>query len=77
MIKSAELITSGDRPASTAIDPALVADKRSRLNRLSSARLSVQVSERTIQKSMARLIQWRQTVITTEKKRLRKNVLDL
>ncbi|KAF4607270.1 hypothetical protein EYR38_001331 [Pleurotus pulmonarius] len=61
----------------TAIDPSLVADVRSVRQRIASARLSMQVGERTIMKTVARMQEWRKTIQTSERKRLRKDVLDL
>ncbi|KAL4258196.1 Beach-domain-containing protein [Pleurotus pulmonarius] len=61
----------------TAIDPSLVADVRSVRQRIASARLSMQVGERTILKTVARMQEWRKTIQTSERKRLRKDVLDL
>ncbi|KAH8809671.1 beach-domain-containing protein [Flagelloscypha sp. PMI_526] len=64
-----------DNAETTAIDPSLVQDERSMRTRL-SARLSLQVGERTILKTATRMGEWRQTIQTSEKKRLRKNILD-
>ena len=44
---------------------------------MASTRLSVHLGERTAQRSIARIHDWRKTVIATEKKRLRKTILDL
>ncbi len=57
----------------------LVSERRSGSvrRRFTSARLSLQLGERTVQKSMARIQEWRATIILTERKRLRKNLLDM
>ncbi|EIN04780.1 beach-domain-containing protein [Punctularia strigosozonata HHB-11173 SS5] len=65
-----------DRARKTDVDPELVVDNRSVRRRI-AARLSLQVGERTIQKSFSRIIEWRRTIIDSERKRLRKNLLDL
>ncbi|KAG5645386.1 hypothetical protein DXG03_006339 [Asterophora parasitica] len=59
------------------IDPSLVADTRTVRQRFSSARFSMQVGERTIIKTVARMSEWRKTIQISERKRLRKTVLDL
>ncbi|KAH9042628.1 beach-domain-containing protein [Lactarius pseudohatsudake] len=71
-----ELLNGGDSQQ-TKIDPSLVSSRFSVRHRFASARLSLQLGERTVQKSMARIHEWRATVIATERKRLRKNFLDL
>ncbi|KAF8652783.1 hypothetical protein AX16_004175 [Volvariella volvacea WC 439] len=62
------------------IDPRLVADTRSMRQRFaSSSRFSIQlqVGEKTILKTMIRMKEWRKTIQQAERKRLRKNFLDL
>ncbi|KAI0049337.1 beach-domain-containing protein [Auriscalpium vulgare] len=76
ILKLAERAVNGDE-SQTQIDPSLVTDRRTVRHRFASARLSIQLGERTVQKSIARIHDWRTTIIATEKKRLRKNVLDL
>lgn len=61
----------------TAIDPSLVADTRTVRQRIASARFSLQVGERTIIKIVTRIGEWRKTVQISERKRLRKAILDL
>jgi hypothetical protein len=61
----------------TSIDPSLVADTRTVRQRIASARFSLQVKERTIIKIITRISDWRKTIQTAEKKRLRKAFLDL
>ncbi|KAG6816009.1 hypothetical protein H0H87_009501 [Tephrocybe sp. NHM501043] len=59
------------------IDPSLVADTRTVRQRIASARFSMQVGEKTVIKTVARMSEWRKTIQISERKRLRKNVLDL
>ena len=76
ILKTAEAVVSGGS-AKTTIDPELLTDRRTIRTRLTSTRLSLQVSERTVQKSIQRIHEWRETIVVSERKRLRKNVLDL
>ncbi|KAG6916308.1 hypothetical protein DXG01_007465 [Tephrocybe rancida] len=59
------------------IDPTLVSDTRSVRQRIASARFSMHVGERTVIKTAARMSEWRKTIQISERKRLRKTVLDL
>ncbi|KAH9006451.1 beach-domain-containing protein [Lactarius hatsudake] len=77
ILQSAEQLLNGGDSQQTKIDPSLVSSRFSVRHRFASARLSLQLGERTVQKSMARIHEWRATVIATERKRLRKNLLDL
>ncbi|KAJ7856539.1 beach-domain-containing protein [Mycena leptocephala] len=61
----------------TEIDPQLVVDTRTVRQRIASARFSIQVGERTVVKTMTRMNEWRLTIQSSERKRLRKNILDL
>ncbi|KAJ7151346.1 beach-domain-containing protein [Mycena crocata] len=61
----------------TEIDPKLVVDSRTVRQRIASARFSIQVGERTVVKTMTRMNEWRLTIQSSERKRLRKNILDL
>ncbi|KAJ7337518.1 beach-domain-containing protein [Mycena albidolilacea] len=61
----------------TEIDPSLVVDSRTVRQRIASARFSIQVGERTVVKTMTRMNEWRLTIQSSERKRLRKNILDL
>ena len=61
----------------TMIDPELVVDNRSVRQRIASARFSVQIGERTVIKTITRMLEWRKTIQVSEKKRIRKTVLDL
>ena len=77
ILQSAEQLLNGGDSQQIKIDPSLVSGRRSVRHRFKSARLSLQLGERTVQKSMGRIHEWRATVIATERKRLRKNFLDL
>ena len=59
------------------IDRSLVADNRSVRQRIASAKLSIQVGERMVTKTMTRMAEWRRTIRESEKKRLRKNLQDM
>lgn len=61
----------------TPIDPKLIPRRLFGRQKFSSARLSVQLGERTVQKSISRILDWRKTIIISERKRLRRTVLDL
>ncbi|KAA1472737.1 beach-domain-containing protein [Dentipellis sp. KUC8613] len=76
-LQAADMVVNRDSTTTSTIDPALVADRRSVRHRIASARLSMQVSERTVQKSITRIHEWRKVIMVSERKRLRKNVLDL
>lgn len=53
-------------------------DRRSSRRSMHSVRLSLQVvGERVIQKSSSRMATWRNTIIATERKRLKKSLQDL
>lgn len=77
VIHSAETLLNPTAESVAKIDPELIVDNRSVRRRMASSRLSVQVGERTVNKSMGRMHEWRKTIIVSERKRLRKNVLDL
>ncbi|KAJ7615896.1 beach-domain-containing protein [Roridomyces roridus] len=61
----------------TEIDPQLVSDKRPLRQRIASARFSIQIGDRAVVKTMTRMNEWRMTIQSSERKRLRKNILDL
>ena len=61
----------------TMIDPGLVVDNRSVRQRIASARFSMQNGERTVMKTITKISEWRKTIQVSEKKRIRKTVLDL
>ncbi|KDR79337.1 hypothetical protein GALMADRAFT_223566 [Galerina marginata CBS 339.88] len=75
-IQSAETILNPSAKT-TLIDPGLVVDNRSVRQRIASARFSIQVGERTVIKTITRMTEWRKTVQASERKRLRKTVLDI
>ncbi|KAG7089658.1 hypothetical protein E1B28_011318 [Marasmius oreades] len=75
-LQAAESLTNPTAEKTT-IDPELVADTRSIRQRIASARFSLQVGERTVIKIITRMTDWRKTIQASERKRLRKNLLDL
>ncbi|KAH9476097.1 Beige protein-like protein 1 [Psilocybe cubensis] len=75
-IQSAEVIANPNA-VTTAIDPDLVVDNRSVRQRIASARFSIQVGERSVIRTINRMTEWRKTVQTSERKRIRKTVLDM
>lgn len=54
-----------------------MSDSRIVRQRIASARFSMQVGERTVIKTITRMGEWRGTIQVSEKKRLRKTILDL
>ena len=66
-----------DPAKTTMIDPGLVVDNRSVRQRIASARFSLQVGERTVIKTITRMSEWRETVQVSERKWLRKTMLDM
>ncbi|KAI0029515.1 beach-domain-containing protein [Vararia minispora EC-137] len=77
LIETSETLVDNNQNGRTSIDPELVADRRSLARRLTSSRLSLQLGERTMTKTMARINNWQATIVATEAKRLRKNLLDM
>ncbi|THH31660.1 hypothetical protein EUX98_g2544 [Antrodiella citrinella] len=78
VLQLAEAVLNPRDSQESSIDTTVFVPKRpARRSRMSSSRLSVHLGERTVQRSIARINDWRKTVIATEKKRLRKNILDL
>ncbi|PPQ94175.1 hypothetical protein CVT25_003811 [Psilocybe cyanescens] len=75
-IQSAEVI-SNPNAMTTMIDPGLVVDNRSVRQRIASARFSIQVGERSVIRTINRMTEWRKTVQVSERKRIRKTVLDM
>jgi hypothetical protein len=75
-LSRAEAILDAGAAAPTAIDPALVGDSRALHRRILSSRLSLQVGERAVLKSFAKVGDWRRSIASAERKRLRKHVLD-
>ncbi|KAF5339895.1 hypothetical protein D9611_009101 [Ephemerocybe angulata] len=76
VLQNADSLLNPTSPT-TVIDPNLVADTRSVRQRFASARFSMQVGERTVIKTMTRMAEWRKTIQVSERKRLRKTILDL
>ena len=75
-LESAEMIIN-PTAGKPNIDRSLVADNRSVRQRIASAKLSMQVGERMVTKTMTRMAEWRRTIRESEKKRLRKNLQDM
>jgi hypothetical protein len=75
-IQSAEIILNPSAKT-TIIDAGLAVDNRSVRQRIASARFSIQVGERTVIKTITRMTEWRKTVQASERKRLRKTILDM
>jgi hypothetical protein len=75
-VEKAQAALNPDTKA-TPIDPKLVPSRLFGRRRFSSGRLSVDLGERTVQKSITRVLDWRKTIIVSERKRLRRTVLDL
>jgi hypothetical protein len=63
--------------AKTTIDPDLVGDTQSARQRLTSSRISMQLGEKSTLRFMARMQEWRKTIKVSERKRLRRTILDL
>ena len=76
-LQPAETIYNPNYTKKPLVDPELVADRKARKLRVSSSKLSMQIGERTTNKSMARMHEWRNSIMVTERKRLRKTVLNL
>ncbi|KZT70568.1 beach-domain-containing protein [Daedalea quercina L-15889] len=77
ILQSAETALNPRTSQETAIDSIAVAGMKSRRRRMASIRLSAQLGESAVKRSITRVHDWRKTVIATERKRLRKTVLDL
>jgi hypothetical protein len=73
----AEAVYNPNATQKPPVDAELLTDRKSRRGRVSSSKLSVQVGERTTNKSMARMHEWRNSIMNTERKRLRKTILDM
>jgi hypothetical protein len=72
-LQSAEAVYN---PNKTPADLEVSVDRKSHKPRVSS-KLSVEVGERTANKAMARMHDWRTSIMATERKRIRKSALDL
>ncbi|KAI0360774.1 beach-domain-containing protein [Trametes cingulata] len=77
VLQAAEAVLNPRASQETSIDPAAVVGTKARRRRMASVRLSMQLGESAVKRSIIRIREWRNTVIATEKKRLRKTVLDL
>ncbi|KAI0646236.1 beach-domain-containing protein [Trametes meyenii] len=77
ILQSAEAVLNPRASQETSIDPAAVVGTKARRRRMASVRLSMQLGESAVKRSIIRIHEWRKSVIATEKKRLRKTVLDL
>lgn len=75
-LQSAEALLNPRASQETSIDPTAVVGAKPRRRRMAS-RMSTQIAESTVKRSIARIHDWRESVISTERKRLRKTVLDL
>ncbi|OSD07923.1 beach-domain-containing protein [Trametes coccinea BRFM310] len=76
-LQAAEAVLNPRSSQETAIDPSAIVGPKARRRRMASVRLSMQLGESAVKRSIIRIQEWRKTVIVTEKKRLRKTVLDL
>ena len=59
------------------IDPRLVADTRSVRQRIASARFRIDIGERTAMETLSHMLEWREAIQISERKLLRKTILDL
>ena len=77
VLQAAESLLNPRATQETSVDPAAVVGTKSRRRRMASVRLSMQLGESAVKRSIIRIHEWRKSVIATERKRLRKTVLDL
>lgn len=77
VLQSADAVLNPTSPTPVTIDASLIADTRSVRQRFASSRFSMQLGERTVIKTMSRMSEWRRTIQVSERKRLRKTILDL
>ncbi|KAH9846387.1 beach-domain-containing protein [Lenzites betulinus] len=77
VLQSAESVLNPQASQETSIDAGTVVGTKARRRRMASVRLSMQLGESAVKRSIIRIREWRTSVIATEKKRLRKTVLDL
>ncbi|EPQ51421.1 beach-domain-containing protein [Gloeophyllum trabeum ATCC 11539] len=78
LLQSSQNLFDSGAAQPAGIDPNVIVGKRRPFGtRMLSARLSLQVGERVLLRSLTRISDWRKTVIDSERKRLRKTVLDL
>ncbi|KAH9925795.1 beach-domain-containing protein [Fomitopsis serialis] len=77
ILQSAETALNPRSSQESTIDSVAVVGTKSRRRRMASIRLSVQLGESAVKRSITRIHDWRKTVIATERKRLRKTILDM
>lgn len=77
VLQAAEAVLNPRASQETSIDPSAVVGTKARRRRMASVRLSMQLGESAVKRSIIRIREWRKSVIVTEKKRLRKTILDL
>ncbi|KAI0746713.1 beach-domain-containing protein [Daedaleopsis nitida] len=77
ILQSAESLLNPRATQETSVDAAAVVGTKSRRRRMASVRLSMQLGESAVKRSIIRIHEWRKSVVITERKRLRKTVLDL
>ncbi|KZT02850.1 beach-domain-containing protein [Laetiporus sulphureus 93-53] len=77
VLQSAETVLNPRLSQETAIDATALVGGKARHRRIGSIMLSMHLGESAVKRSIARIHDWRRTVVTTERKRLRKTVLDL
>ena len=77
VLQAAEAVLNPRATQETSVDPAAIVGTKSRRRRMASVRLSMQLGESAVKRSIVRIHEWRKSVVITERKRLRKTVLDL
>lgn len=77
VLQSAESLLNPRATQETRVDTAAIVGTKSRRRRMASIRLSIQLGESAVKRSIIRIHDWRKSVVITERKRLRKTVLDL
>ncbi|PIL27451.1 hypothetical protein GSI_10600 [Ganoderma sinense ZZ0214-1] len=77
VLQSAESLLNPRATQETSVDTATIVGTKSRRRRMASIRLSMQLGESAVKRSIIRIHDWRKSVVITERKRLRKTVLDL
>ncbi|EKM53226.1 uncharacterized protein PHACADRAFT_210920 [Phanerochaete carnosa HHB-10118-sp] len=76
-VQTAEVILHPSTTPQSGINPSAILPARPKQGRRQSTRFSLQLGERTVQRSNTKIQEWRKNVTATERKRLRKNILDL
>ncbi|KAH9919489.1 beach-domain-containing protein [Epithele typhae] len=77
VLQSVEAVLNPRSTQETSVDAAAIVGTKGRRRRMASVRLSMQLGESAVKRSIIRIHEWRKSVIITEKKRLRKTALDL